>query len=62
VLDVDGYWQHLELMLDRAVAEGFLRAEHRRMLMVETSATRLLDRFESYEAPALPKWIDRGEA
>jgi hypothetical protein len=31
------------------------------MLMVETDAARLLDRFEAYEPPLVPKWIDRDE-
>ena len=61
VLDVDGYWDDLHRLLDRAVEEGFLRAEHRRMLMVETDAARLLDRFEAYQPPVIPKWIDRDE-
>jgi uncharacterized protein (TIGR00730 family) len=61
VLDVDGYWDDLGRLLDRAVEESFLRPEHRRMLMVETDAARLLDRFEVYEPPAIPKWIDRDE-
>ena len=61
VLDVDGYWSDLGRLLDRAVGEGFLREEHRRLLIVETDAARLLDRFETYEPPAIPKWIDRDE-
>jgi uncharacterized protein (TIGR00730 family) len=61
VLDVDGYWDDLGRLLDRAVDEGFLRAEHRRLLIVETDAGRLLDRFETYEPPAVPKWIDKDE-
>ena len=28
------------------------------MLLVETDPARLLDRFEAYEPPAIPKWID----
>jgi uncharacterized protein (TIGR00730 family) len=62
VLDVDGYWDHLGRLLDGAVDQAFLRPEHRRMLMVETDARRLLDRFEAYEPPVVPKWIDRDEA
>jgi uncharacterized protein (TIGR00730 family) len=62
VLDVDGYWDHLGQLLDGAVDQAFLRPEHRRMLMVETDARRLLDRFEAYEPPVVPKWIDRDEA
>jgi hypothetical protein len=46
---------------NRAIEEQFLRAEHRLMLMVNTHAARLLDRFEAYQAPAIPKWIDRDE-
>jgi uncharacterized protein (TIGR00730 family) len=62
VLDVDGYWDDLGRLLDRAVEEAFLRAEHRRMLMVESDTARLLERFEAYEPPVIPKWIDRDEA
>ena len=61
VLDVEGYWEDLGRMLDRAVDEGFLRAEHRRLLIVETDAGRLLDRFEAYEPPVVAKWIGRDE-
>jgi uncharacterized protein (TIGR00730 family) len=62
VLDVEGYWSDLGRMLDHAVEESFLRLEHRRMLMVETDAAALLDRFEAYHPPEIPKWIDRDEA
>jgi uncharacterized protein (TIGR00730 family) len=61
VLDVDGYWEDLSRQLDRAVDEGFLRLEHRRMLLAETDSERLLDLLEAYLPPVLPKWIDRDE-
>ena len=59
LLDVNGYYSHLTAFLDHAVEERFLRPEHRAMLIVETSAPALLDRFESYTAPNVEKWIDR---
>jgi uncharacterized protein (TIGR00730 family) len=59
LLDVEGFYSHLIAFLDHAVEERFLRPEHRAMLMVETSANALLDRFESYAAPKLEKWIGR---
>jgi uncharacterized protein (TIGR00730 family) len=59
LLDVDGFYSHLIAFLDHAVEERFLRPEHRAMLIVETSASALLDRFESYAAPKLEKWIGR---
>jgi len=59
LLDVEGFYSHLIAFLDHAVEERFLRFEHRAMLIVETSANALLDRFESYAAPKLEKWIGR---
>lgn len=59
LLDVDGFYSNLIAFLDHAVEERFLRPEHRAMLIVETSAKALLDRFESYAAPKLEKWIGR---
>jgi len=59
LLDVDGFYSNLIAFLDHAVEERFLRPEHRAMLIVETSANALLDRFESYTAPKLEKWIGR---
>ena len=59
LLDVEGFYSHLIAFLDHAVEERFLRPEHRAMLIVETSANALLDRFESYAAPKLEKWIGR---
>lgn len=43
LLDVDGYWQPLIAMLDRQVAEGFLRRPWQELLCVERSADALLD-------------------
>ena len=59
LLDVDGFYANLIAFLDHAVEERFLRPEHRAMLIVETSSNALLDRFESYAAPKLEKWIGR---
>jgi hypothetical protein len=52
VLNVAGYFDPLLALLDRAESEGFLKREHRQMLLVETSPTLLLDALAGYEAPA----------
>jgi uncharacterized protein (TIGR00730 family) len=44
LLDVVGYWQPLIAMVDRMVDEGFVRAEHRRMLCVGDDPAELLER------------------
>ena len=60
LLDVDGYWRPLELFFDHAVAEGFLRPEHRALLLGDADPARLLDRLAAWR-PAAPvvKWLDR---
>jgi hypothetical protein len=57
LLQVNDYWGPLLAALDHAQAEGFVRDEHRRMLIVEGDPAALLDRFAEYEPPAVPKWL-----
>jgi uncharacterized protein (TIGR00730 family) len=59
LLDVAGYYAPLAAMLDHAVDQRFLRPETREMLAVSDSLEALLERFAAWEAPGLPKWIDR---
>jgi uncharacterized protein (TIGR00730 family) len=61
LLDVAGYYEPLVTFFDRAVAEGFLRPQHRDMLQVAPDAGALLDALESWEPPTVHKWIDRDE-
>ena len=44
ILDVEGYYEPLLALLDRAVDDGLLKPENRAMLIYETDAERLLDR------------------
>jgi predicted Rossmann-fold nucleotide-binding protein len=57
---VHGYYDPLLAMADRAVDEGFLRRDHRELLLAETDPARLLDRLSSYTVPIVDKWMDRG--
>jgi uncharacterized protein (TIGR00730 family) len=45
-LNVGGYFHHLELLLDQAVLEGFVRPGDRGNLLIDERATALLDRLE----------------
>lgn len=58
LLDVDGYYEPLIRFFDRAVSEGFIRAEHRRLLLVGADPSSLLDRFATWEPPPVERWID----
>ena len=48
LLDVDGYYEPLIAMMDRMVAEGFLRAEHRRDLWHGEDMDLLMDWMRAY--------------
>jgi uncharacterized protein (TIGR00730 family) len=62
LLNVGGYYQHVADFLDHAVAERFVREEHRDMLIVEDEPEAMLDRLRDFDPAALtPKWIDREE-
>jgi uncharacterized protein (TIGR00730 family) len=58
VLNVNGYYDPLISMADRAVAEGFLREVHRDLLLSDTDAARLLDRLNHSVMPTADKWSD----
>jgi uncharacterized protein (TIGR00730 family) len=62
LLDVEGYWRPLVAFLDHAVAEGFVRPEHRRIVLVAERPDALLDAFEAYQPPAVQRWIDDDRA
>jgi uncharacterized protein (TIGR00730 family) len=59
LLDVAGYYVPLEAMLDHAVEQRFLRRETRALLVSDDSLDGLLERFDGWEPPDLPRWIDR---
>src|ERR687896_2725700 len=61
LLDVRGYYTQLAAFLDHAVAERFVTAEHREMLVVEQRAEAMIEAFKRWRPPARPKWIDRSQ-
>ena len=59
LLDVRGYFAQLVAFLDHVVAERFMTAEHRGLLVVEDRADTLLDALARWQPPQRPKWIER---
>jgi uncharacterized protein (TIGR00730 family) len=58
LLDVDGYYRPLVAFFDHAVEEGFVRPEHRRLMVVAQDPDELIDRFTAWQPPAIERWID----
>jgi uncharacterized protein (TIGR00730 family) len=46
------YWEPLLAWLDRAVVEGFIAAEHRRLITLDENLDGLVARFEAWQPPA----------
>ena len=52
LLDVGGYFEALEAFLDRAVAEGFVAARHRGLLLRDEDFDELLEQFTAWQPPS----------
>lgn len=59
LLDAGGYYGPLLTFLDGMVEKGFVRAEHRSFLQVDTDPDRLLAKMAEQPLPRVTKWIDR---
>jgi uncharacterized protein (TIGR00730 family) len=59
LLDVEDFWRSLETWLDQAVAERFVRPEHRGMLIRGTAIDPLLERLAAWRPATAEKWLDR---
>lgn len=61
LLDAGGYYRPLVALLDHAVDEGFVRPEHRALLVVGDRPEELLDRLAGHRPPRIEKWIELAE-
>ena len=61
LLNVNGYFDTLLAFADHALAERFVRPEHRTLILTDTDPTLLLDRMALYRSPIVDKWMDRGQ-
>jgi uncharacterized protein (TIGR00730 family) len=56
-LNVRGFYEPLRDMLSMGEKEGFIKAEHRDMLVLSADPSGLLEDLESWSAPTVTKWI-----
>ena len=57
LLDVEGYYAPLLALFDHAVDEGFLRDEHRRMVLASASPEGLLHAMADWQPQPVEKWL-----
>lgn len=61
LLDINGFYDHLKLLLKNMVANGFLKEINYNMLLISDDTNDLLGKMKSYVAPDIPKWISEDE-
>lgn len=57
LLNVNGFYDPLLALFDKAVAEGFLRPQNRTMALADTDIGRLLAAMAAYEPEPVSKWL-----
>lgn len=62
LLNVADFYTPLLAFLDHATSEGFIRDEHRGLVLSDTDPARLLDALDGWVAPPIAKWVDRAPA
>ena len=61
LLNVDGYYDALLKMLDRAACEGFIRAANRSLVLDAVNVLTLLEKLENFRPEAAELRIDKAE-
>jgi uncharacterized protein (TIGR00730 family) len=56
-LNVRGFYEPMRAMLQQAVGEGFMKPEHRDMIVIDADPKALLDALAAWQAPTVDKWI-----
>ncbi len=61
LLNVKGFFDPLLVFIDHLAEEGFIKPEHRQVLLVGTKPNDLLDTLMTYEPPLVDKWVERDD-
>jgi uncharacterized protein (TIGR00730 family) len=62
ILNVNGYYDPLLELFDRAVREEFLHPMNRALAVAEEAPGNLLAQLESYQVPRVEKWLTPGSS
>jgi uncharacterized protein (TIGR00730 family) len=57
LLNVNGYYDSLNIFVQNMVDNGFLKPVNQRMLLSSNDVSELLQAMNNYDAPAVGKWI-----
>lgn len=57
LLNTEGYYDPLVMLIENMVDNGFLKDEYRSMFLVDSDVKRLVAKISAYEAPLNEKWF-----
>jgi uncharacterized protein (TIGR00730 family) len=57
MLNVEGYFDGFLAQIDRGVADGFLKPEHRAMVEIVSRVEDIFDALQRWQAPPVSKWL-----
>jgi len=59
LLNIDGFYDALIVLIETMVEKGFLKEVNQQMLLVSDTIDNLLDKMKNYTAPTVGKWISK---
>lgn len=59
LLNINGFYDHLIAFVQNMVDVGLLKKQNQEMLLVGNTIEELLEKMNSYVAPAVPKWLSK---
>jgi uncharacterized protein (TIGR00730 family) len=57
LLNIAGFYGHLMAFLDHAAGEGFIRPQHRELVLVESGPEKILQRMKNFQPLHEVKWV-----
>jgi uncharacterized protein (TIGR00730 family) len=57
LLNINGFYDGLLLLIERAIADGFVKPAHRAIFAIAHEPLALLDAIEHHEMPRTTKWV-----
>ena len=59
ILNTDGFYDSLNVLVQTMVDKGFLKEVNQKMLLVNDNIDELLEKMKNYVAPTVGKWISK---
>lgn len=59
LLNTNGFYNHLSAFIQHMVDTGLLKKENQDMLLIADTIEELLDKMKNYQAPDVPKWLNK---